>query len=118
MASLINSTTGSMPNKALMPMFNGRPDPVLQEALQKVSPQAQAKAKATATDFESMFLNTMFSQMTTGLKGDGPFGDTVGTGPWRSMLTDQYAKNFAKSGGVGISNEVFRSLILQQANKS
>ncbi|MCC8939161.1 hypothetical protein CI1B_67510 [Bradyrhizobium ivorense] len=118
MASLINSTAGSMPNKALMPMFNGRPDPVLQEALQKVSPQAQAKAKATATDFESMFLNTMFSQMTTGLKGDGPFGDTVGTGPWRSMLTDQYAKNFAKSGGVGISNEVFRSLILQQANKS
>ncbi|MEN3347292.1 MAG: peptidoglycan hydrolase FlgJ [Bradyrhizobium sp.] len=118
MASLINSTAGSMPNKALMPMFNGRPDPVLQEALQKVSPQAQAKAKATATDFESMFLNSMFSQMTTGLKGDGPFGDTVGTGPWRSMLTDQYAKNFAKSGGVGISNDVFRSLILQQANKS
>ncbi|MBR0874582.1 flagellar assembly peptidoglycan hydrolase FlgJ [Bradyrhizobium tropiciagri] len=118
MASLINSTSGSMPKNAMMPMFNGRPDPVLQDALKKVSPQAQAKAKATATDFESMFLNTMFSQMTTGLKGDGPFGDTVGTGAWRSMLTDQYAKNFAKAGGVGISSDVFRSLILQQANKS
>jgi Rod binding domain-containing protein len=118
MGSLINSTTGSMPKNAMMPMFNGRPDPVLQDALKKVSPQAQAKAKATATDFESMFLNSMFSQMTTGLKGDGPFGDTVGTGAWRSMLTDEYAKNFAKSGGVGISSDVFRSLIMQQANKS
>ena len=78
----------------------------------------KAKAKATAQNFEAMFLNSMFSQMTSGLKGDGPFGDTVGTGPWRSMLTDQYAQNFAKAGGVGISHEVFRSLILQQAKQS
>ena len=64
-----------------------------------------------------MFLNSMFSQMTSGLKGEGPFGDTPGTGVWRSMLTEQYSKNFAKAGGVGISNEVFRTLILQQAQK-
>ncbi len=36
-----------------------------------------------------MFLNSMFSQMTTGVKGEGPFGDTTGTGVWRSMLTDR-----------------------------
>ena len=52
-----------------------------------------------------MFLNSMFSQMTNGLKGEGPFGDTAGTGVWRSMLTDEYSKSFAKAGGVGISNE-------------
>ena len=57
-----------------------------------------------------MFLNSMFSQMTTGIKGEGPFGDTTGTGVWRSMLTDEYSKSFAKSGGVGISNDVFRTL--------
>ena len=65
-----------------------------------------------------MFLNSMFSQMTTGLKGDGPFGDTVGTGVWRSMLTEQYSQTIAKGGGVGIANDVFRTLILQQANSS
>ena len=65
-----------------------------------------------------MFLNSMFSQMTSGVKGDGPFGDTVGTGVWRSMLTEQYSKSFAKAGGVGISNEVYRTLILQQANRA
>ena len=95
--------------------INGRPDFEFAAALQKVSPQAQVKAKATATDFEAMFLNSMFAQMTSGLKGEGPFGDTVGTGVWRSMLTEQYSKTFAKAGGVGIASEVYRTLILQQA---
>ena len=57
----------------------------------------------------------MFSQMTNGLKGEGPFGNTPGTGVWRSMLTEQYSKSFAKAGGVGISKDVYRELILQQA---
>jgi Rod binding domain-containing protein len=97
-------------------VINGRPDLEFAAALQKVTPQQQAKAKATATDFEAMFLNSMFSQMTSGIKGEGPFGDTPGTGVWRSMLTEQYSKSFAQAGGVGISNDVFRTLIMQQAN--
>jgi len=106
--SLPNAAAGAAP----------RADLDLAEALTKVSPKAQAKAKATATDFEAMFLNAMFSQMTNGVKGEGPFGDTPGTGVWRSMLTEQYSKNFAKAGGVGISDDVFRTLILQQAKSS
>jgi peptidoglycan hydrolase FlgJ len=117
-SSLISSAAGSMPAKTMMPMFNGRPDPAFTDALKKISPQAQAKAKATATDFEAMFLNSMFSQMTSGIKGEGPFGDTPGTGVWRSMLTEQYSKSFAQAGGVGISNEVYRTLIMQQAGRS
>ncbi len=116
-SSLINSASGSMPAKAMMPMINGRPDYQLADALTKVSPQAQAKAKASAQDFEAVFLNSMFSQMTSGIKGEGPFGETTGTGVWRSMLTEQYSKSFAKAGGVGISNDVYRTLILQQANR-
>jgi flagellar protein FlgJ len=103
---------------AAVPSYNNHPDFTLMDALKKVSPQAQAKAKATATDFEGMFINQMFSQMTSGLKGEGPFGDTPGTGVWRSMLTDQYSKSFAQAGGVGISQEVYRTLILQQANRA
>jgi len=99
-------------------LVNGRNDPLLADALKKISPEAQKKTRAKAQDFEAMFLNSMFSQMTTGVKGDGPFGDTTGTGVWRSMLTDEYSKSFAKSGGIGISNDVFRTLILQQANRA
>ena len=99
-------------------VINGRPDFELAAALQKVSPQQQSRAKSTATDFEAMFLNSMFSEMTKGLKGEGPFGETQGTGVWRSMLTEQYSKSFAQAGGVGISSEVYRTLILQQARKA
>ena len=108
----------SMPAKTSVPMLNGRPDYALIDALKSVSPQAQMKAKGAAQDFEAMFLNSMFSQMTSGIKGDGPFGDTPGTGVWRSMLTDEYSKSFAKAGGVGISNDVYRTLILQQAQRA
>jgi peptidoglycan hydrolase FlgJ len=118
MHGLIHSTIGSHPAKSVPLMRNGRPDLQLAEALTKVSPQAQAKAKASSEDFEAMFLNSMFSQMTSGIKGEGPFGDTQSTGVWRSMLTDQYAKNFAQAGGIGISTDVYRTLILQQANRA
>jgi Rod binding domain-containing protein len=115
MQTIATGSSSRIPPQFTMPALNGRPDREFAAALQKVSPQQQAKAKATATDFEAMFLNSMFSQMTAGLKGEGPFGDTPSTGVWRSMLTEQYSKQFAKAGGVGISNEVYRTLILTQA---
>ena len=118
MQNLINSAYGNVPGTTVPPMRNGRPDFQLADALTKVSPQVQKKAKAQAQDFEAMFLNSMFSQMTSSVKGEGPFGDTTGTGVWRSMLTDQYSRNFAKAGGIGISNDVYRTLILQQANRA
>ena len=108
-ASKLAASTGKIPTYA------GHPDYDLANALTKVSPEAQAKTKTVATNFEATFINSMFSEMTTGLKGDGPFGSTPGTGVWRGMLTEQYSKSFAKAGGIGISHEVYRSLILQQA---
>jgi peptidoglycan hydrolase FlgJ len=114
-SGFIVTASGRIPASFTNASTAPRTDLELQDALTKVSPAAQAKARTTATDFEAMFLNSMFAQMTSGLKGEGPFGDTPGTGVWRSMLTEQYSKNFAKAGGVGISTEVFRTLILQQA---
>lgn len=101
-----------------IPTFGNRPDYALMQALTKVSPQAQDKARANAREFEAVFLNSMFQQMFTGLKGDGPMGSSPGTGAWRSMLVDEYSKSFAKAGGVGISNDVFRTLIMQQAARA
>jgi peptidoglycan hydrolase FlgJ len=74
----------------------------------------KAKAKAASQDFEAVFLNSMFQQMFTGLQGEGPFGGDGATGVWRSFLTDEYAKSFAKSGGIGIADQVYRSLMTQQ----
>ena len=109
------SSHNAVTSQAAIATYGGRPDLTLADALTKVSPKAQAKAKATATDFEAMFINQMFSQMTNGLKGEGPFGNTTGTGIWRSMQIEQYSKSFAQAGGVGIAKNVYRTLIMQQA---
>ena len=73
-----------------------------------------AKAKSAAQDFEAVFLGQMFQHMFTGIDGDGPFGGGVGVGVWRSFLTEQYAKSFAKAGGIGLANHVYRSLLAHQ----
>ena len=78
------------------------------------SEASMAKAKAASQDFEAVFLNTMFQQMFTGLQGDGPFGGSGATGVWRSFLTDEYSKSFAKSGGIGIADHVYSALLKQQ----
>jgi flagellar protein FlgJ len=101
--------------KTSMPYINGHPDYDFAAALDKLSPQVKAKAQTQAQNFEGMFLNSMFSQMTSGLKGEGPFGSTTGTGIWRSMQIEQYSKSFAQAGGVGIAKDVYRTLIIQQA---
>jgi Rod binding domain-containing protein len=82
--------------------------------LPKSADLTQAKARAAAKNFEAVFLNTMFQQMYTGIDGDGPFGGSGATGVWRSMLTDQYARSFAKAGGIGLADHVYRSLMATQ----
>ena len=74
----------------------------------------KAKARASAVDFESVFLNSMFSQMFTGIEGEGPFGGSGGAGVWRSFLSEEYAKSFAKAGGIGIADHVYGALLAQQ----
>jgi peptidoglycan hydrolase FlgJ len=74
----------------------------------------KSKAKTAAQDFEAMFLNTMFQQMSTGVDGDGPFGGSGALKVWRSFLTDEYAKSFAKAGGIGIAAHVYDELLKQQ----
>ncbi|HXX03727.1 MAG TPA: rod-binding protein [Xanthobacteraceae bacterium] len=74
----------------------------------------KGKAKAAAANFESMFLQTMFQQMFTGIDGEGPFGGSGALKVWRSFLTDQYAQSFARSGGLGIASHVYDQLLAQQ----
>ncbi len=79
---------------------------------------ARAQAKATAQDFEGVFLNSMLQQMFTAVDGEGPLGGKGSAGIWRSFLTDEYAKSFSKAGGIGIADHVYRALIAQQEARS
>jgi Rod binding domain-containing protein len=95
--------------------LNFGPTPAL--AGSGISPAAAAKARASAQDFEAVFLNSMFSQMFTHVN-EGPFNGGQAASTWRSFLTDEYAKNFAKAGGVGIADSVYKELISLQEAKA
>jgi Rod binding domain-containing protein len=79
----------------------------------KASQASAEKATTAAEDFESVFLNNMMQQMFSGL-GEGPFGGGPAAGVWRSFLTDEYAKTFARAGGIGIADHVRSALLAQQ----
>jgi Rod binding domain-containing protein len=77
----------------------------------------KAKARAAGEDFEAVFLGQMFSQMFTDTAGEGPMGASGASGVWRSFLTDEYAKSFAKAGGIGLADHVTRALLAEQEAK-
>ncbi len=73
------------------------------------------KARKTATEFETMFLEQTLERMFTSLGEEGPLGEN-GTGGdvYRSMLVKEYAGSIVKSGGVGIGDQVFREMMRLQ----
>jgi flagellar protein FlgJ len=87
--------------------------PAQAQAASQTDPRT-AKAKAAAEEFEAVFLSTMFNHMFASLKGDGPLGGSRGTDVWRSFLADEYARTFARSGGVGIGDQIYRTLLQYQ----
>jgi Rod binding domain-containing protein len=81
--------------------------------LGKKSGAAASNVDAIAQDFEGMFINSMLQQMFANV-GQGPFGGGQGASVWRSFLTDEYAKTFAKAGGLGIADQVRSALLARQ----
>ena len=74
----------------------------------------QAKAHAAAQSFEATFLNSMFQFMFTDTNGDGPLSGSGATGIWRGFLTQEYSKSIVKAGGIGLADQVYRSLMTHQ----
>jgi peptidoglycan hydrolase FlgJ len=76
------------------------------------------KTLARAKEFETMFISSMMQHMFAGIGKDGPLGNGPSVGPWRSLLTEQYAKSFVKAGGLGIANQVYKTMLARQAGKT
>lgn len=74
----------------------------------------QAKARAQAQDFESVYLQTMVQEMFAGLGKEGPLGEGEAGSAWRSLLVQQYAGTIAKSGGIGVADSVYRDILSLQ----
>ena len=84
------------------------------KALQPQS-QAELKARKTAQDFETMFLEQTLDRLFASGGPEGPLGDNgMGGEVYRSMLVKEHAAGIVKSGGVGIADQVYREILKMQ----
>lgn len=71
--------------------------------------------RKTADDFETMFLEQSVDRLVQGGGEDGPLGENGHGGAiYKSMLSKEYAKSIVKSGGLGISDQVYRQMLQMQ----
>ena len=77
-----------------------------------------AAAIKASKEYEGVFISQFLGSMFSGISADGPTGGGEGEEMFRSLLLDEYAKQVAKKGGVGIADAVMRTLIREQEKKS
>ncbi|MFR8205740.1 MAG: rod-binding protein [Alphaproteobacteria bacterium] len=56
----------------------------------------------------------MMESMFEGISTDGMFGGGHAEKIYRSMLLDEYGKAMAKTGSIGVKDEVMRSILEMQ----
>ena len=72
--------------------------------------------RQAAEDFEAMALAQMLAPMFETLSSGGLFGGGPGEDVYRSLLVEEYGRSIARTGGVGIADQVERELLqIQEA---
>ena len=95
-------------------------------ALNNISPQINSKApvldmnkaKESAESFEAFFLTRMMESMFEGVSTEGMFGGGHAEKVFRSLLLDEYGKEMAKVGSVGVKDYVMQAILQMQEQAS
>ena len=69
------------------------------------------RANATAKEFEAFFMSQVMESMFAGIETDGPLGGGFGEGVFRSLLLQEFGKQIANRGGVGIADAVQKEIL-------
>jgi peptidoglycan hydrolase FlgJ len=75
------------------------------------------KVHDAAETFESFFVSQMLDHMTAGIETDPMFGGGSGEDMWKSMLNQEYGKEIAKSGRLGITDQVMTGMLKMQEQR-
>ena len=73
-----------------------------------------ARMKESAEDFEAFFVTHAFEDMYADISSDPLFGGGEGENIFRSFLLQEYGKQVAKAGGIGVSDMVQKQLLQLQ----
>lgn len=97
------------------------------ESYQTYLPQAQivqpkegnnlskSQVRQAAEDFEAMFITEMLKPMfETNGEVDPMFGGSHGEEMFKSLMLDEYGKNVAANGGIGIADSIEAQMLKYQ----
>jgi Rod binding domain-containing protein len=73
-----------------------------------------ASAKEAAESFEAFFTSRMLESMFDGVSTDGLFGGGQAEKIYRSLLLDEYGKEMAKVGTIGVKDYVLQAVLQMQ----
>ncbi|MBL1234769.1 MAG: rod-binding protein [Rhodobiaceae bacterium] len=74
-------------------------------------------ALQAATAFEAQVLSILNQSMFAGIETDGYFGGGHGEEMFRSMLVEEYSSEMVKTGGLGLTDTIYRQILeMQEAN--
>jgi flagellar protein FlgJ len=112
MAALATASADSFSAQANLALTQGRsiaPPP---------SSKDPAVTRQAAEKFVGLFMSQMFNQMSEGVQTDSLFGGGPGENMFKSVLVDEYGKAAARNGGMGLTDQIMRTLIRQQEKQS
>ena len=85
-------------------------------AVGQVGNMSMDQITKVSTDFESMFIAQMTEQMFCDSQGTEAFGSQESADIYKGLMAEQYGKQIAQAGGIGIASYVKSELIkLQEA---
>ncbi len=75
---------------------------------------SKEEAKEAAQDFEAFFMTKMMESMFEGVSTEGMFGGGHAEKIYRSLLLNEYGKAMAKTGSIGVSDDIMSAILRMQ----
>ena len=92
-------------------------DTVGQTAASTAELLKRGKIRETAQKFEASFLSVMMQSMTAGMKTPEIGGGGAGEDMFKSLLSEEMAKQVVKSGGIGVAASIQKEMLKMQGLK-
>lgn len=74
----------------------------------------QKKVEKVAQEFESYLIGSLLNTMFEGVPTDGLMGGGLSENIFRSLLLEEYGKAFSKAGGLGLQKHLIQAIERQQ----
>lgn len=82
-----------------------------------VGEKDEKKLKEACKDFESVFVNMMFSQMKKTVQKTNLFGESYAESMYDDMLVEKYSEEMSKGKGIGLADIMYKQLSKGMNNK-